>query len=182
MFQSVLDPRVAQVGLRAVQNAYTSTLTVTAGSIAVGSPVIIETSSNSLPTTTTDSSRTHQWARRPATSTSLANNLFQGLVKQVPGTKAYLDREEVGLVQCYGIYPGAIVQRPTSEIGLAGAVLIPESLQYLLSVTGPVTAASTGTAANVEVPALGGLAILIQSIASSSATETTTAAVFLRCM
>ncbi len=182
MLQTALDVRTAQVVLRAAQSAYTSTLTITAGTIAVGSPVIIETHSNSLPSTTTDSSITQCWIRRPATSTSIVNNLFAGLLKSAPGGRAYLEREEVGIYQCYGIYPNAKVQRPASDIGGAGVVLIPESLQFLISVTGPVTAAATGTAANVEVPALGGLAILVQSIASSGATETTTAAVMLRCM
>lgn len=183
-FQTTLDPQVAEVGFRVVQNSYTATLTITAGSIAVGSPVILETATNSLPSTTAldpASGIGNNWVRRPATSTSIVNNLMVGLLAKVPSTQAYLDREQVGLAQAYGPYIGAQVQVFTTT-QLAGQVMIPESLQFLFGVTGPTTAASTGTAANVEVPALGGLAILMADVASSSATSTGTGIVFLRCM
>lgn len=181
LFQSVMDPRTLDVALTAVKNAYTATLTITQGSIAIGSPVVVATHSASLPQTTTDSSVVQSWGRRPATSTDIMNNLVRGLLYSGIGTKAYLDREEVGLVMCHGIFPNAIVQVTTSAQA-AGLILIPESLQFLTGVTGPVTAASTGTAANVEVPALGGLFALIQSIASSAATDTARKAVLVRCM
>jgi hypothetical protein len=48
--------------------------------------------------------------------------------------------------------------------------------------TGPVTAASTGTSAHVEAPAIGGLIIAMAALASSSATETVASTVFVRCM
>jgi hypothetical protein len=53
-------------------------------------------------------------------------------------------------------------------------------LQFLIPTGGPVTLAGTGS--NIELPGIGGLAILMQSIASSAATSTGTAKVFLRCM
>src|SRR5690242_8756023 len=124
LFQSAMDPRTAEVGLRVVKNAYTATLTITAGSMAVGSPAILETNTASLPSTTTDSSVVQNWARRPDTSTGVINNLLIGLVAKVPGTKAYLDREEVGLVQCYGVYPNAAVQILTTT-QLVGKPMIP---------------------------------------------------------
>ena len=40
----------------------------------------------------------------------------------------------------------------------------------------------SGTAANVEAAAIGGLIIAMAAVASSSATYTTTATVFVRCM
>ncbi len=179
--QSALDPRTIDTVLCAVVSSYTSTLTITARTIAVGSPVIIETSSNSLPSTTTDSSVVQQWARRPATSTSLVNNLTRGLLAAAPRA-AYLDSGERGLVHCHGIYPNALVQRSSSADMVAGNALVPESLQFLIAASGPVTAAATATAGHVEAPALGLLFALIQSVASSSATETARAAVLVRCM
>lgn len=169
-FQTAVDKETAEKAFRAVVSAYTATGTITAASIAIGSPVVLETHT---------ASNNGYHARRPATSTSLVNNLFVGNLHDAPGTKAYLDREEIGLVQVYGIDDDAIVQILTAAVSV-GSVLTPESLQFLIPVGGPVTGATT--AANVEVPAIGGLAIIMEAIASSSATSTQTAKVFLRCL
>lgn len=172
IFQTAVDKATAEKVFRVGQNANTNTGTITAGSIALGSPVVLETNTGSL---------AQNFVNRPATSTAIRNNLMVGVVQKVPGTKTYLDREEVGLIQCYGEYPDAIVHRATAGASV-GQPLIPNSLQDLIPVGGPVTAAATATAGHVEVPALGGLAILIEELATSSATEQTTANVFLRCM
>jgi len=173
IWASVVNTTTAEKGYRSAVNSATATLTITAGSIAIGSPVILETSTASL---------NGYNVRRPATSTSLVNNLFQGIVARVPQVNpTYLDREQEGLVQVYGYYPTAIVQRLTAGSAV-GACLIPESLQMLIAVSGPVTADATGTAGNVEVPAIGCLAVLAAAIGTSSATETTTAPVWLRCL
>lgn len=179
LWQTAQDPRQAETILRCVQNSNTATGTITAGSIANGSPVIFETNTASLPNTIQTVGQ--NFVNRPATSTALVNNLMAGIIARVPGTKAYLDREEVGLAQIYGPHLSAILLRPTGGLS-AGNVLIPESLQCLIGVTGPVTAAATSTSGHVEVPALGGHAILMSALATSGATETTTGIVFVRCM
>ena len=169
-FQTVLDKTTPLKVFRAAVNANTGTLTITAGSIAIGSPVVLATASDS---------NNGQYITRPATNTSVVNNLYLGNVHDAPGTKVYLDREEMGVVQIYGIDDDAIVQTLTTT-SLAGQVLVPESLQFLIPTGGPTTVTAAATAA--EVPGLAGLAVLLQSIASSAATSTGTAKVFLRCM
>jgi hypothetical protein len=189
-WQTVVDNSIIEAVFRTVRNSLTASLTITARTIAVHSPVILETNTASLPSTTANSSKPFypstngkNFANRAATSTSLVNNLLLGLLAVVPGTKAYLEAEADGLVQCYGVDPQAIVQIPPGSSAIApGNVLLPESLQFLILGVGPVTAASTGTAAHVEQPAIGGLIIAMGAVASSSASGTTTAPVFIRCM
>lgn len=186
LFQSAIDKFTAETAFRCVVNANTATLTITAGSIAINSPVVLATATASLPGVNTGSTLPgtiiNNFVQRPATATSLVNNLFAGILARVPGTKAYLDREEAGLAQIYGPLIGAIVKRPLSNIGGVGCIMIPDSDQSMLPSPGPMTIdPTTATALGVEVPALGGLAVNMQAIASSSATETTTSILFLRC-
>lgn len=186
---SPIDRFTREIVLRVVTNSLTATTTITAGTIAIGSPVVLETNTNSLPTTAANttaalipSTNIQNFVNRPATSTSLVNNLLVGLLFSGPRTD-YLDREQTGLAQCYGPYVGAIVQVPPSSAAInPGNVLLPESLQMLILGTGPVTAASTSTSAHVEEPAIGGLIIAMAAVASSSATVTTTTTCFIRCM
>ncbi len=188
LFESAMDPRLADTAFRVVQNSNTATMTITDGSIAIGSPVVFETNTGSLPTTNylpQSNAVGQNFVNRPATSTSLVNNLLAGILAKAPGTAAYLDREQIGLAQCYGPYVGAAVKVETTTL-VVGKVMIPSSLQLLLGVSGPMTApasiASTDTAAFTEVPGLGGHFILMNQIASSSATATGTAVVFVRAM
>jgi hypothetical protein len=173
-FQSATDPRMAETCFRVVQNAATATQTLTAASIALGAPVVLATNTDSLPSSVVSNSQ--NFVQKPATATSIVNNLFVGLLARVPGTKTYLAGQEVGLAQNYGPYLSGIVLRATAGASV-GAVLVPNSLPNLQAVSGP----TTGTAAT-EVPALGGLAVLMEALATSSATELTTARVFLRAM
>ena len=169
-FQTVLDKTTPLKVFRAAVNAVTGTQTLTSASIAIGSPVVLATASDS---------NNGLYVQRPATNTSVVNNLYVGNVHEAPGTKIYLGPEEMGSVQIYGIDDDAIVQTLTTT-SLAGQVLVPESLQFLIPTGGPTTVTAAATAA--EVPGLAGLAVLLQSIASSAATSTGTAKVFLRCM
>jgi len=180
LIQTAQDPRLAESVFRCVQNANTRSGTITAGSIAINSPVVLETATASLPSSATDGTP-QNFVRRPATITSLVNNLMVGIIARVPGTKAYLDREEVGLAQCYGPHIAGVVQRATAGASV-GSLLSPDSIQALVAVGGPVTAAATSTAGHVEVPAIGGLAVLMEALATSASTELTTARIFLRCM
>jgi hypothetical protein len=183
-FQTVMNAKQAESVFAIVQNAYTATLTITAGTIAVGSPVVLATATASIPST--DTTKGQNFVQRPATSTSVVNNLLVGILAKTPRTAGdYLEREAIGLAQVYGSYVGAIVQTLTST-SLAGQVCIPESLQFLIPTVGPCTGQAASTSTNIstitEVPGIGGLIALIQSIASSSATSTGTAAVFIRCL
>ena len=195
-FQTATDSWAYEAVYRTVQNANTGTGTITAGSIAVGAPLILATATASLPANPSStaspflpgSSVRNNFVTLPVTSTSIINNLFCGILAKAPAkdlagsaSGTYLDREQLGLAQCYGPYIGAIMRQETTT-NTPGFIMVPELTGFLISVTGPVTAASTGTAANVEVPALGGLAVLMGQIVSSSATQTTTGIVFLRCM
>lgn len=171
-FQTAVDKTTAERVFRAVVNANTITATITARTIAIGSPVILATHS--------DSNNGH-YVTRAATSTSIVNNLLVGNVHEAPGTVAYAEAEAMFLAQVYGIDDDAIVQTLTTT-SLPGQVLQPESLQFLIPGVGPVTAAATATAGHVEAPAIGGLMYLLQSIASSAATSTGTAKVFIRCL
>ncbi len=107
LIQSAQDPNFAETVLRVVQNAATATLTLTAASIAIGSPVVLATATASLPST--DTAAGQNYVSRPATVTSIVNNLFVGLLSRVPGTKTYLGPEEVGLAQAYGPVVSAII-------------------------------------------------------------------------
>lgn len=179
LFQTAQDPNFAEKGFRCVQNSATATLTLTAASIALNSPVCLETNTASLPDGVVTNGQ--NFVKRPATATSLVNNLFVGVLARVPGTKSYLAQEEVGLAQNYGPMTAAAVYRATAGASV-GQALIPDSLQLMVPVGGPVTAAATATAGHVEVPAIGCLAVLMEALATSGATEATTARVFLRCM
>ena len=154
----------AETAFRSVQNAYTKTLT--ASSISAGAPVVLATNT---------ASNNGQYVQYPATSTSIVNNLYVG------NAHAAIAPEDVGLVQCYGYDSDAKLQILTTTQNV-GQVLIPDSTNLLFAVSGPATAGTASTATHAEVPALGGLAIIMETIASSSATSTTTAKVFLRCL
>lgn len=187
LIQTALDKFTRDIVLTTVTNSATGTLTITAGSIAVGSPVILETNTASLPTTAANSTaafypstNVQNFVTRPATSTSLVNNLLKGILRSVPSTNSYLDREETGLAQCYGPYVGAAVQ--INAAIAPGNVLVPDSTQLLILGTGPVTAAATSTSAHTEAPAIGGLIIAMAAVASSSATSTATTTAWVRCM
>lgn len=190
LIQTVLDAYTREIVLRIGTNSTTKTATLTARSIAIGSPVILETNTASLPTTAANSSapfypstNVQNFISRPATSTALVNNLLLGLLYSAGSNSTYLDGEATGLVQCYGPYVGAAVQIPPSSAAIApGDVLWPESLQFLILGSGPITAAATATAGHGTPPAIGGLIIAMAAVASSSATGTTTSSVWLRCM
>jgi hypothetical protein len=184
LLQSVQDPRLSDVVLRIVQNAYTSTITITARTIGVGQPVIAETATGSLPTTNylpLTSATVQNYARRPATSTSLVNNLFLGILAKTPGTAGYIDSDQIGLVQCYGAYVGAQVQVKTDS-SLVGMAMIPTDLGFMMHSGGPVTGTATGTDGNTETPAIGCLAVNMQIVNASSVTITSTSILHLRCM
>lgn len=164
IFQTVMDPTsLAETAFRAVRSSLTRTSTVT---WAAGTPVVLATNT---------ASNDGAYVALPATSTSIVNNLYAG------NLHAAMPADTVGLVQVYGIDDDAIVQVKTDAQN-PGAVLIPNSIPFLFSVSGPVTAAATSTSAHTEVPALGGFAYLLEAVASSSATATAATTVFIRAL
>lgn len=178
-FQTVQTQGQAETVLRIVQNSNPLSGTST-NTLAIGSPVILETNTASLPSTTTSTTQQKQnYVNRPATQTSIVNNLMVGVLVRGPRTD-YLEREALGLAQMYGVCTAAVVV-PTGGAGV-GAALIPNSDGTLNPVSGPVTAAATSTSGHTEVPALGCLAVLMEAQATSGATYAATPRVHLRCM
>ncbi len=197
LFQTATDQWAYEAVYRTVQNAVTGTTTITAAgaTLAVGAPLILATSTASLPSNPATGASPYlpgtvrnNFVTYPATSTSLVNNLFLGILAKAPSQNnagaasgTYLDREQLGLAQCYGPYIGAILRQETTTL-TPGFILVPEATGFLVGVAGPMTSAATATAIGVEVPGLGGLAVLVGQIGSSSATATATGIAFLRCM
>lgn len=176
IFQSAMSSALSEIVLRAARNGVTKTVTNTSVTLPiVGGPVVLATATASYDGT---------YIGPAVTSTSVVNNLFLGLAYDYPelrtSTAARWGGESQGLVQCYGLYATAKMQIATSAQA-AGSALIP-NVNELISVSGPITAAATSSAAHAEVPALGCLAVLVEAIASSSATATGSSRVFLRCL
>lgn len=103
IFQTVMDG-TNDAGFRAIRNSLTGTSTV---SIAIGSPVILETAT---------ASANGGWARQALTSTAVDNNLFVGMAN------AAIAADSVGLVQAYGVDTDAVVATAGASVG---AILIP---------------------------------------------------------
>ena len=111
------------------------------------------------------------------------NNLFMGIPVDYPelrtNTAGRWAGETQGLVQVYGLAE-ATIQMETST-SVPGKLLVP-NINTFITVPGPFTAAASSNSAHVEVPGLAGLAVVLDTVVSSSATDVTTSTVFLRCM
>lgn len=173
--QTAMDKNLPEAVYRVVQNGYTKTATVTAASVGlgIGYPVVLATASASVGS---------NFIVPAITSTGDVNNLYIGNVHRSLGTVySYLNGEDVGLVQCYGVDDDAAVYCGGTAL-TGGLLLVPELSLGLTTMVNPTTAAATATAAHGAVAALGGLAVLAEAVASSSATRIATAKVLLRCM
>jgi hypothetical protein len=168
LFHSAEDPRLAEMAFRVVQNSAPMSVTATTAQIAIGMPLVLDISTGSLPSS--DVTANQNYVTKPnATASVAANNLFCGVLVRVPGRKSYLGPEETGLAQVYGPVLNALVRRDVA--GLPGGSLLQLSD---IGFTLPSTAG----------PPMGqaGLAVLMDALAVSTATEMATARVFLRCM
>jgi hypothetical protein len=168
LFHSAEDPRLAEMAFRVVQNSAPLSATLTAASIAVGAPVVLELAAASLPNS--DVAANQNFVTKPSSvATAPGNNLFIGALARVPGTKTYLAQDAIGLVQIYGPMLNALVRRDAAALA-AGTYLIPTD-------NGFVSAGTAGPAAG-----LAGMVTLMEVVASSASAELATARVFLRCM
>jgi hypothetical protein len=167
LFHSAEDPRLAEMAFRTVQNSAPMSAPLTAASIAVGSPLVLDVAN--LPST--DPTFGQNYVTKPNSNTvALGNNLFIGALARVPGKVSYLAADGVGLCQVYGPMLNALVKREIAGVP-AGSVLVPSDIGFMIP----------GTAAPIA-PGVGGMAVLLEALAASAATEITQGKVFLRCM
>lgn len=171
-WQTANDGSKPDIILCTFKNASTATLTATAATIAKGEPVILSTST---------ASANGVFVSRALTATNVGNNLFVGCVHDFPGTSSTKtwQAEDVGLVQTYGLDTDAVIQMLT-DAQSAGQLLIPNSIRSLVASGTPTTVLSATAAAGVN--GIAGLAVLASAVASSAATGTGTAYVFVRAM
>lgn len=179
-----------EVGLRLARNGYTKTLT--ASTFVRGMPVVFGTLTN----TTTPPAAGGIWPNGfdivlpGSQGATPLNNLTPGLVWDFPDTtiarNGGWNPEDTGLIQCYGLNTKAIISVGTVSIA-PGVILTPDSGgsgigAQLMTAVGPVTAAATSTGAHTELTGIGGLYVLAGTVASSSASGTVAANVFIRCL
>lgn len=157
------------------RNSFTRTATITAASFVRGNPVVLATASNN------GYDLVH-----PSTMNQLVNELFVGVVADYPDTTAaktgVWQPEDFGIVQTYGRCDNAVVANATVTQA-AMLMLSPDTGSQLITAT-PLFAASAGTSttANTQRTGIAGLAILLETLATSSAAGTAAASVWLRCM
>jgi len=159
------------------RNSFTKTATITAASFVRGNPAIL---------TVASASNNGYDIVHADTAGQDTNHLFVGVVADFPDTTILRNGnwqpEDWGTLQLYGINTFAVVANATATIN-APVLLTPNTGSQLLTIATPFY--GTGTASTVTHTALtgiGGLAVLIQTLATSSAAGTTAAKVFLRCL
>lgn len=168
MFHSAQDPRLAEMGFRVVQNSAPQSVTATTAQIPIGAPVCLELSAASLPSS--DGAVGQNFVTKAnSVSSAATNNLLLGALARGAGSKSYLGPSEIGLAQCYGPMLNALVRREAAGV-VAGTLLQPSDIGWV----------SPGTAG--PIPGVAGMAILLDTLASSAASEITPARIFLRCM
>lgn len=173
--QTAMDKALIEAVYRVCLSAVTKTTTITAATagLGIGYPVILATHS---------ASANGNKVIAALTSTSDMNNLYIGnLHRSLGSVYSYLNGEDIGLVQCYGYDSDAAVYCGGTAL-TAGSLAIPELLLGLTTVGNPITAAATATAGHSLLSGFGGLAVLVGSVASSSASYIASAGVLLRCM
>lgn len=179
-----------EVGLRVARNGYTKTLT--ASTFVRGMPVVLGTLTN----TTTPPAAGGIWPNGfdivlpGSQGATPLNNLTLGLVWDFPDTtlarNGGWNPEDTGLLMCYGLMTKAVISVGTVSMA-PGLILTPDSGgtgigAQLVTAVGPVTAGTASTATHLELTGIGGLFVLAGTVASSSASGTVAASVFVRCM
>lgn len=173
LFHAAGDPMLADVVLRVVQHS--SPASVTGGAIAMGSPLILETATASLPQLNAANGRGQNFVRLPAhvddgVEAAIVNNLLVGILADAPGPT--LQPAAVGLAQCYGVSMTGKVRRDASAID-PGTILQPSDDGWVAKYATGSIKPSAGIA---------GLAILLEAVSSGANTQYAPARVFLRCM
>lgn len=159
------------------RNSYTKTATITAASFVRGGPVILtaaSASNNGYDVVNADTGGTG------------TNELFVGCVFDYPDTSqahtGVWQPEDYGIVQVYGICTNAVVSIGTVSVA-AGLLLTPTTNSCLLTIGGMIIPTGTNTSdTGTARTGVAGLAVLYQTIASSSGSGTAAAKVWLRCM
>lgn len=151
IFQTAMDGAAGEIGFRSVRNSTTGTSTVT---IAIGTPLILETAT---------ASTGGGFVMQALTSTSVINNLYVG------NAHAALPADSVGLAQCYGVDTDAVVATAGAAVG---AQLIPNIATFI------TVGGSTAGNAGVQGGGSGAVTVLV---APTGATQAA-AVVFVRAL
>ena len=177
IFQTVADKSTNERVFRVARNSFTKTATITAASFVRGNPVIL---------TVASASNNGYDVVHPTTSGQAANELYIGNVHDYPdttiGRTGVWQPEDVGLIQCYGLDTDAVVANGTVTQA-APLLLVPTTGSRLVTIAGLVIPTGTGSSdTGGAVSGIAGLAVLYQTVATSSAAGTTAASVFIRAM
>jgi len=176
-FQSATDATTSEKVFRVARNSHTKTATITAASFVRGNPVVLPTVS---------ASNDGSWVAHPDTAGQAGNELYIGNVHDYPDTSVaqtgVWQPETYGYIQCYGVDDDAVVANATVTQA-AALILTPTTGSRLVTIAGLVipsgtASADTGTART----GIAGLAVLMQTLATSSAAGTAAAKVFIRAM
>lgn len=176
-FQTVTEGAVNERVFRVARNSYTKTATITAASFVRGNPVIL---------TVNPASYNGYDVVHPDAAGNAANELYLGNVHNYPDTTkdqtGVWQPEDVGLIQIYGLDDDAVVAVGTATQA-APALLTPTTGSRLVTIPQLVIPTGTGSAdTGASRSGIAGLAVLAQTLATSSAAGTASARVFLRCM
>lgn len=164
---------------RVARNSFTATATITAASFVRGNPAVLASQSAS--------NNGFDIIHPDTQGANDLNNLLIGVVYDYPDTSqarnGVWQPEAVGLVQCYGLHTGVLLQVASTSIA-AGLLMTPDTgSQFKTSADLVVQSAGTATVATnlAGMAGIGGLIVLAQTVASQAAgTKAVTA--FIRCM
>lgn len=157
------------------RNSFTKTATITAASFVVGNPAIL---------TAASASNNGYDVVQADTAGQATNELFVGIVQAFPRTSTggVWQPEDFGIIQVYGVCTNAVVANTTATIA-ANVLLTPNTGSALVTTPNLTIPTGTGTSDNgSQKTGIAGLAVLYQTLASSSAAGTTAATIWLRCM
>lgn len=164
---------------RVARNSNTKTATITAASFVRGGPAILATASAST--------NGFDIVQPTSSGNNQLNNLLIGVVFDYPdttvGRTGVWQPEDVGLVQCYGMHSAVLLSVASTTIA-GGQLMVPNSVSmFATSPNLVIEAAGTATVAtNLGGAAgVGGLVVLMQSVASQAAGSAAVVA-FIRCM
>lgn len=143
-FQTAVDSSAAERVFRAVRNSTTGTSTVT---LAVGTPLILETNTGSADGV---------FVKQAVTATAIINNLYVGNVHVA------LPADTVGIAQCYGYDDDAVVLTGGAD---AGALLVPNIASF--------QTVGASTAGNPGLQGGGDRAVVVLVAPSGAATAAT---------
>lgn len=177
IFQTAADKTSNERIFRVARNSFTKTATITAASFVRGNPVIL---------TVASASNNGYDVVHPDTAGQAANELYLGNVHDYPDTtiarSGVWQPEDVGLIQVYGMDDDAVVANATVTQA-APLLLVPTTGSRLVTIAGFVIPTGTGSSdTGTARTGLAGLAVLYQTVATSSAAGTAACKVFLRCV